>query len=74
MLNALESKIGGDQFAEHSLDETAGQEHSSRRLLIRTSLDGLRDERNPRVENTILETPKWFTKGHVTDYIKGRKV
>lgn len=67
-------KITWDEANEHLLHETPSLEHAPRGLLIRPGLDRLSDERDPGVEDAVLETAKWFTKRHVADDIKRGEV
>lgn len=74
MAITLLPQIARDEIAERTLHETPRLEHASRGLLVGPSLDCLRDERDPGVENSVFKTAKWLAEGHVTDNVKSGKV
>lgn len=68
---SLLAQIRGDRGAQGLLHETVGLEHAMSGLLVGAGLDGLRDERHPRVEDAVFETSKGVAKGHVADDVEG---
>lgn len=74
MVTALLAEVLGDQATQQTLHETIGAEHAARSLLVGPGLDGLRDERDPGVEEARVEAAKGFAKGHVANDVEGGEV
>lgn len=71
---SLLTEIRRNQVAQHTLSEAPSLGNSSSSLLVRASLDGLSDERNPSMENTVFQAAERLTESHVADNVKGGKV